>query len=73
MQLNYASVLFWSIFGEILWKLLFLVQKVTIIERSSEILRKIVFLNRFEKEQIQKKFGFFKQLFLIKPLNGDKY
>ena len=55
IQLNYDSLLFWSIFGEVHWKLLFLVKKVTISERSTEILRKFVFLNKFEKEQIQRK------------------
>ena len=34
------------------WKLLSLVKKVTISEQSSEILRKFIFLNKFEKEQI---------------------
>ena len=52
IQLNYAFLLFWSIFGEFLLKLLFLVKKVTISENSPEILRKFVFLNKFEKEQI---------------------
>ena len=55
IQLNYAFLLFWRIFGEIHWKLLFLVKKATISERSSEILRKIIFLNMFEKEKIQRK------------------
>ena len=55
IQLNYAFLLFWSIFGKIHWKLLFLVQKVTISERSTELLRKFVFLNKFEKKQILRK------------------
>ena len=49
IDLNYAFVLFLSIFGEIHRKILFLVKKVTISERSSELLRKFVFLNKFEK------------------------
>ena len=44
-----------SIFWEIHRELLFLVQKVAITERSTEILRKFVFLNMFEKWQILRK------------------
>ena len=74
IQLNYAFLLFWSIFELILWKLLFLVQKVTILEWSSEILGKIVFLNKFEKGQIQRKIWIFcKQTFLYKAVKRDKY
>ena len=65
IQLNYVFLLFRSIFGLVHWKLLFLVQKVTISESSKEILRKFVFLNKFEKGQIQEEnLDFFKQLFL---------
>ena len=32
--------------------------KMTISERSSEIHRKFVFINKFEKVEIQRKFGF---------------
>ena len=49
--LNYAFLLFWSIFGEIQRKLFFLDIKVTISETSTEILRKYVFLTMFEKEK----------------------
>ena len=74
IQLNYAFLLFWSVFGEIHWKIIFLVKNVTISERSSEILRKFVFLNKFEKDQIQKKIWIcYKQLFLFKTLKWDKY
>ena len=53
---NYAFLWFWSIFGIIIrWKLLFLVKKVTISERITEILRKFIFLNMFEKAQILRK------------------
>ena len=55
IQLNYASLLFSSIFGEIYRKILFLVKKSDYLERSTEILRKFVFLNKFEKGQILKK------------------
>ena len=53
LQLDYAFLLFWSIFGEIHCKLLLLVKKVTLRERSSEIYGKFVFLNKLEKRQIQ--------------------
>ena len=55
IQLNYVFLLFWSIFGEIHGELLFLVQKVTISERRTEILTKFVFLNIFENGQILRK------------------
>ena len=49
-----------------------LVKKVTISERSTEILRKFVFLNKFEKDQIKEEnLDLFKQLFLIKPVKGE--
>ena len=49
IQLNYAFLLFISIIGLIHSKHPFLVQKVSISERSTKILRKFVFLNKFEK------------------------
>ena len=52
IQLYYVFLLFWSIFGLIHCKLLFLVQKVTISKRNTEILRKFVFLNKLEKAPI---------------------
>ena len=55
IQLNYASLLFWSIFGLIHWKLLFLFKKLSISEKSTEILRKFVFLDKFEMGQVLKK------------------
>ncbi len=45
-----------SIFGEIHRYLLFLVQKVNISERSTEILRKFVLINMFEKCKSKWKF-----------------
>ena len=55
IQLNYAFLFFRSIFGEIHQKILFLVKKLIISERSTEILRKFVFLYKFEKGQILRK------------------
>ena len=55
IQLNYASLLFWSIFVGSHWELFFLDIIVTITEMSAEILRKFVFLTMFEKWQILRK------------------
>ncbi len=51
-----------------------LVKKVTISERGSELLRKITFLNKFEKEKIQSKIWIWcSQLFLFKAVKWDNY
>ena len=74
IQLNIAFLLFWSILGEFHWKLLFIVKKKNISERGSEIIRKFVFLNKFEKEQIQRKIRIScKSPFLFKAVILDKY
>ena len=68
---NYAFLLFWSIYGLVYWKLLFLVKKNTISERSSEILGNFFFLNKLEKGQIWRKIWIScKQPFLYMQLNG---
>ena len=46
---------------------------MTIAEMRTDVLRKFVFLTVFEKGQILRKLCLFNQLFLIKPLKGDKY
>ena len=46
--LNYDFLLFCSIYGEIHRELFFLDLKMTILETSTEILRKLVFLTMFE-------------------------
>ena len=51
IPLNCAFLSFFGILGEIHLKLLFLLKEVTISEKTSEILRKITFLNKFEKEE----------------------
>ena len=38
-----------------------------------EIFRKFVFLTMFEKGKILKNLDLLKQMFLIKPVKGDKY
>ena len=64
LELNYAFLLFWSILGEIQREVLFLGKKGAISERSTETLRKFVFLNMFEKGQILRKIWIcFKTLF----------
>ena len=52
LQLNYAFLLFSSIFGEIYCKLHFILKKNYYLRRRSEIPGKFVFLNKFEKVQI---------------------
>ena len=53
--LKQSFLLFWSIFGEIHRELFFLDIKVTIAEKSTEILRKFVFLTILERGQILRK------------------
>ena len=49
-------------------------QKMTISESSMEKIRKFVFLNKFEKDQIQRKNWICcKQPFLFKAVKWDKY
>ena len=61
IQLNYVFLLFWSIFAEIQRQLLFLVKKVTFLEKRTEKLTekltKFVFLNMFENRQTLRKIG----------------
>ena len=71
--LNYAFWLFWSIFEEIYRELFFLDIKVTISETSSEILRNLFFGPILKRTNPEEKLALFKQLFLIKPLKGNKY
>ena len=61
IQLKYAFQLFWSILGEIHRELLFLVQKVTISEKSTEILRKFVFLTSLKRANPEENLDLFKQ------------
>ena len=56
--LNFAVLLFWSIFVEIHRELFFLDIKVAISETSTEKLRKFVFLTIFERGKSWGKFGF---------------
>ena len=60
IQLNYVFLLFWNILGDIHREFLFLVKKVAISERSTEIIRKLVFLNMFVKGKPYIKLGFVK-------------
>ena len=73
IQLNFAFLLFWSIFWEIHRELLFLVKKVTISEKSTEIIRNFFFLTCLKIENPDENLDLFKQIFLIKPVKGDKY
>ena len=71
--LNYAFLLFWSIFGEILWELFFLDINVTIAETSTEKLRNLIFLPCSEGPNSEENLDLFKQLFMIKQVKEDKY
>ena len=54
IQLNYALLLFWSIFWLIHWKILFFVKKVTLRKKHRNT-QKVFFLNKCEKGQILRK------------------
>ena len=58
IQLNYAFLLFWSIFFWNSLKTSLFIKKVTFSERSTEIWSKFVFLNKFERGKSWGKFGF---------------
>ena len=49
IQLNYAFLLLWNIFGKIPQRTSLFSPKMTISERSTEILRKFIFVNIFKK------------------------
>ena len=70
IQLNYAFLLFISILGEIHRELRFLVKKVTISEMSTEILRKFVFVTRFEREYPEEIWISLKSYFWSNQLKG---
>ena len=71
--LNYAFLLFLSIFGEIHREPLFLVKKKTFSEKSTEILRIFFFYRVWKGANPEENLDLFKQMFLIKPVKGDKY
>ena len=62
---------FEAFLGEIHRELYFLDIKETISETSSKILTKLVFLTMFERANPEENLDLFKQLFLIKPVNGN--
>ncbi len=70
IQRNYAFLFFCSILGKIHRELLFLGKKVSISERSTELLRKFVFLTFLKRLNPEENLELFKQLFLIKPVKG---
>ena len=74
LQINFAFRLFWSILGEIHWKFLFLIIKLTLSERSSDIIGKFVFLNKLEKGKIHRKIWIIcKQNLLYEAIKWDIY
>ena len=62
---------FEAFLGENHRELYFLDIKETISETSSKILTKLVFLTMFERANPEENLDLFKQLFLIKPVNGN--
>ena len=70
--LNYAFLLFWSIFGKIHKEPFFLDKKLAISETSTEIIRNMFFLPCLKRVNTEENLDLFKQLFLIKPIKGDK-
>ena len=67
---KFCFLLFWSILEEIHGELLFLVQKVTISERSTEMLK--FFFKRYLKSiNPEENLDLFKQLFLVKPVKWE--
>ena len=73
IQQNYALQLFWRIFGEIHRELFFLFHKLTISEKSMEILSHFFFKQVLKVENPAVYLDLFKQLFLIKPVKWGKY
>ena len=71
IQLNYVFRLFWSIFGKIHREFPFLIKKVTLSERSTKILRKLFFLTCLRRVNPDENLDLFKQMFLIKQVNGN--
>ena len=64
---------FLNIFGAIQRELLFLDIKMTISERITKILRNLFFKTCLKGENPEENLDLFKQIFLIKPVKGDKY
>ena len=73
IEINYAFVLFWSIFGEIHWKLPFLVKKWLPQWEAQKYSESMFFPTSLKRRKSRRIFGFFKQMLLINPIKGDKY
>ena len=73
IQLNYAALLFWSIFGKIHGNILFIVKKFIISERSIELLRKCFSKQVWKVANPEENLDWFKQQFFIRQVKGDKY
>ena len=72
-MLNYAFLLFGSIFGKVHRELFSLDIKVIISETNNEILRNFFFLTMFERGKPEENLYLFKQLFFTKLVIVDKY
>ena len=71
IQLNYAFLLFWSIFGEIHWKILFLVKKEISQKEAQKYSKHLFFSTNLKIQRTIWICG--KQLFWFKPVKWDKY
>ena len=72
IQLNYAFLLFWCILEEIHRELLFLVQRVTISEKNTEIIRIFFFKQVWKGANLEENLDLFNRLFFIKPVKWGK-
>ena len=73
IQLNYAFLLFWSIFAEILSELLFLVKKLLSQKVAMKYPESLLFLTCLKRVTPEENLYLFKQPYLIKPLKWGKY
>ena len=72
--LNYAFLLFWSIFGEIHIEVRFLVKKSDYLRNEHWNTQKVCFSYHIWKwANPEENLDLFKQFFFIKPEKGDKY
>ena len=58
IQLSYSFLLFWSIFGEINWKILFLFKKFLSQKESQKYSERLLFSKSLKRRKARGKFGF---------------
>ena len=62
IQLNYSFMLFWSILGEIHWKSLFLVKKVTSQKEAQIYLESLFFSTSLQRGKSEENLDFYKEI-----------